>query len=260
VTQVSDKLIEFIHYLADTASEIIVKNFRQQISIDSKLDSSPVTLADREAESEMRRLINLHFPEHGIMGEEFGNENIQNDFVWVLDPIDGTTSFISGRPIFGTLIALLFQGSPEIGLINQPILRERWLGVKGRQTTFNGVTIATRQCLMLGDALLNTTSPDVFSAKKLNHFKMLSRECLSTQYGGDCYGYAMLSSGHTDLIVETDLKPYDFCALIPIVEGAGGRICNWLGNPLKSDSGNDVIAAGDPALADIVVRVLSKSI
>ena len=259
MTQLPEKLIEFTNLLADAASGTIITNFRKQISIESKLDSSPVTLADREAEGEMRRLINLHYPEHGIMGEEFGNENIENDFVWVLDPIDGTTSFISGRPIFGTLIALLYQGSPAIGLINQPILKERWLGVKGHQTTFNGVTVATRQCLMLSDALLNTTSPDIFSARQLNQFQMLSKQCLSTQYGGDCYGYAMLSSGHTDLIVETDLHPFDFCALIPIIEGAGGRICDWLGNSLKSASSNDVIAAGDPALADIVVNILSKN-
>jgi len=258
VTKISGKLINFIHYLADAASEVIVKNFRTQINVASKLDSTPVTLADREAESEMRRLINLHYPEHGIMGEEFGNENIENDFVWVLDPIDGTTSFISGRPIFGTLIGLLFQGSPEMGLINQPILRERWFGVKGQKTTFNGTAVSTRQCLMLSDALLNTTSPDIFTAKKLNQFQKLSRQCLSTQYGGDCYGYAMLSSGYIDLIVETDLKPYDFCALIPIIEGSGGRICDWLGNPLRSNATSDVITAGDPSLADIVVNVLSE--
>ncbi len=257
MTQLPDGISGFAGALADAAGAEIVPRFRTAIDIESKADESPVTIADREAEAAMRRLINERYPGHGIIGEEYGSENAEAEFVWVLDPVDGTRAFIAGKPIFGTLIALLQGGRPVLGVIDQPVLRERWIGIAGEQTTLNGAPVTTRDCPVLSDALLNSTSPDMFDAEALSRFQALSAECGSTQYGGDCYGYALLAGGHIDLVVETDLKPYDFCALIPVVEGAGGRMCDWRGEALSLDSAGDVIAAGDPALADAAADILS---
>jgi len=177
----------------------------------------------------------------------------------VLDPIDGTTSFIAGRPIFGTLIALLEDGWPVLGIIDQPINNERWLGVVGRPTTFNGVPAKTRVCPDLAQAILGTTSPHLFTDHEATHFMALASQCAKRRiiYGGDCYNYGLIAGGHVDLVVESGLKLHDFAALVPIVEGAGGRMCDWKGEPLSADSAGDVIALGDPARVDEVVEILS---
>jgi len=245
--------------LADAAGAVIRPYFRAEFGLETKPDASPVTLADRAAEAAMRAMIEAEHPDDGIIGEEYGTVRGGASRIWVLDPIDGTTSFIAGRPIFGTLIALLQDGWPVLGIIDQPITRERWLGVTGRPTTFNGAPAKTRACPDLTQAILGTTSPHLFTEHEATHFMALASQCAKRRiiYGGDCYNYGLVASGHIDLVVESGLKLHDFAALVPIVEGAGGRMCDWRGEPLSADSGGDVIACGDPARVEQVVDLLN---
>jgi inositol-phosphate phosphatase / L-galactose 1-phosphate phosphatase / histidinol-phosphatase len=236
--------------LADAAGPIIRGYFRRKIAVDEKPDLTPVTAADREAEAAMRRLIESRFPEHGIIGEEHGRTRAEAEYAWVLDPIDGTKSFISGIPLFGTLIALVHRGRPVLGVIDQPILRERWVGVAGRLTTLNGAAVRTRACPILDRATLFCTAPDaMFKGADAEVFGRLSRAVKLVRAGADCYAYAQLASGFIDLVVESGLKPYDYCALVPVIEGAGGAITDWRGQPLDLVSDGRVVACGDPALA-----------
>lgn len=243
--------------LADTAGQAIRPYFRAHFEIETKADSSPVTQADRAAEAAMRRLIEAERPRDGIVGEEYGEKPGTSGRTWVLDPIDGTRSFIAGRPIFGTLIALLGEGWPMIGVIDQPIGRERWLGAVGRKTLYNRAPVASRACRALDTAILATTGPQYFSQHAAEHFSMLARQCGDTLFGGDCYNYGLVASGHVDLVVESGLKLHDFAALVPVVEGAGGRMCDWNGDPLGERSRGDVIAAGDPARIDDIIEALA---
>ncbi len=236
--------------LADAAGIVIRSYFRRKIAVDDKSDLTPVTIADREAEAAMRRLIAERFPDHGIIGEEHGRTRPEADYVWVLDPIDGTKSFISGIPLFGTLIALAHNGRPVLGVIDQPILRERWLGAAGRATTLNGAPVRTRPCRSLGAATLFSTAPEImFKGADADGFASLRAAVKLTRNGADCYAYAQLASGFIDLVVEAGLKPYDYCALVPVIEGAGGIISDWHGRALELGSDGRVIAAGDPTLA-----------
>ncbi|CAI0377476.1 unnamed protein product [Linum tenue] len=241
--------------LADASGEVIRKYFRKKFEILDKDDLSPVTIADRAAEEAMISILLQHFPSHAIYGEENGwqcKEENSSDFVWVLDPIDGTKSFITGKPLFGTLISLLFKGKPILGIIDQPILRERWIGMSGRRTTLDGEEISTRSCLQLSQAYLYTTSPHLFSGDAVEAFARVRDKVKVPLYGCDCYAYALLASGYVDLVVESGLKPYDFLALIPVIEGAGGIITDWKGCDLTWEASQDskapsfnVVAAGD---------------
>ena len=249
--------VDLAHVLADTAGGVIRSYFRRDAGLVTKDDASPVTLADREAEEAMRRRIVAERPMDGIIGEEHGERTGTNGRVWVLDPIDGTRAFISGRPIFGTLIALVEDGWPVLGVIDQPVLGERWVGVVGRPTLFNGAVAKTKRCCDLGDALLATTSPALFGDDQLHAFEHLDGAVRSTVLGGDCYNYGAVASGWIDIVVEAELKLHDFAALVPIVEGAGGRMCDWSGDPLHAGSVGDVVAAGDPARIDDILEALS---
>ena len=249
--------IDLAQRLADAAGAAIRPYFRAEYGLETKSDRSPVTLADREAEEAMRRLILAERPMDAIQGEEFGTREGTSGRTWVLDPIDGTRAFISGRPIFGTLIALVEDGWPLIGIIDQPVLRERWLGVAGRPTLFNGQPATTRNCRELDQALLATTSPALFTDDQLHAFEHLDGAVRSTVLGGDCYNYGCVASGHLDVVVEAGLKLHDFAALVPVVEGAGGRMCDWSGDPLTADSSGHVIAAGDPARIDDILEALA---
>ncbi|MGH6967886.1 MAG: histidinol-phosphatase, partial [Stellaceae bacterium] len=228
---------------------IIRRYFRSGVAVESKADDTPVTAADREAEAEMRALIEARFPDHGVLGEEHGRTRPEAEYVWVIDPIDGTKAFISGVPLFGTLIALTFKGMPVLGVIDQPILRERWFGVDGRKTTLNGKPIATRACSALGGATLFATSPDMFAGADAQAFARVRGAVKLARYGADCYAYGLLAAGFVDLVIEAGLKPYDYCALVPVIEGAGGEMSDWAGEALSLRSDGRVIAAGDPALA-----------
>ena len=251
-----DDDIALAQALADAAGAAIRPFFRLGIAVEAKADASPVTQADRAAEAAMRALIEAARPADGIVGEEYGAVREGAERVWVLDPIDGTRSFIAGRPIFGTLVALLVAGRPVIGVIDQPIARERWLGAAGRGTTLNGVAVAARSCAGLAAAHLATTGPGYFDAAEAAAFARVSAAARDTLWGGDCYNYALLAAGHLDLVVEAGLKLHDFAALVPVSEGAGGVISDWGGRPLDAASDGRVIAAGNPDLLHAVVGLL----
>jgi inositol-phosphate phosphatase/L-galactose 1-phosphate phosphatase/histidinol-phosphatase len=240
-----DPYLALASELADAAGEAIRPHFRQPLAVDDKPDRSPVTIADRAAEMAMRRLITARFPAHGIFGEEFGREREEAEFTWVLDPIDGTKSFISGVPLFGTLIALAYRGRPVLGIIDQPISRERWIGAAGRPTTLNGVPIRRRRCPSLAAATVFATSPDMFRGDDAAAFARVASAAKLVRFGADCYAYGLLAHGLVDLVVEASLKPYDFGAMLPIVEGAGGVVSDWQGAPLTLASDGRVLVAGD---------------
>lgn len=243
--------------LADAAAAAIRPFFRARYDTEYKGDSSPVTEADRAAELAIRAILEKERPRDGIIGEEFGATREDAERVWVLDPIDGTKSFIAGRPIFGTLIALMQAGWPTVGIIDQPIGRERWAGMTGQPTTFNGQPVRARACRDLGEAILASTAPQLFPDCTGEHFSVLARHCRDTVWGGDCYNYGLVASGHVDIVVEAGLKLHDLAALVPVVEGAGGRMCDWSGDPLTADSDGQVIAIGDPARLDDVLEALA---
>jgi inositol-phosphate phosphatase / L-galactose 1-phosphate phosphatase / histidinol-phosphatase len=247
------------HRLADAARAAILPHFRAGDPAERKADATPVTLADRAAEEAMRRLIKAEFPRDAVHGEEFGAEPGNSGRTWVLDPIDGTTGFLAGRPLFGTLIALVVEGWPVLGMIDQAVLKERWLGVTGQPTTFNGQPARTRACRELSEAALATTGPHYFDDHDGAHFMGLAAKTDHRRMvmGGDCYNYAMLASGHLDVVCEANLKLHDYAALVPVVEGAGGTMCDWNGDPLHAASDGHVLALGDPARLEDVVAALA---
>ena len=251
----------FIGRLATASGETILPFFRTALSIDNKNshDFDPVTEADRAAEAVMRRLIKQNFPQHGIVGEEFGSEREDAEYVWVLDPIDGTKSFISGFPIWGTLIALLHQGTPVYGMMHQPFIGERFSGdnVSARYAGPSGDRkLSVRRCPSLAEAVMFTTSPRLMNeGGDREAFFRVENEVRLSRYGGDCYSYCMLAAGHLDLIVETELKPYDIAALIPIVTGAGGIVTTWEGKPAQA--GGRIVAAGDPRVHEAALKRLN---
>jgi len=251
-----DRFLALASELADAAGAEIRPLFRQRLAVEDKSDLTPVTAADRAAELAMRRLIEGRFPDHGIVGEEFGRVREGAEFVWVLDPIDGTKSFISGVPLFGTLIALTHGGHPILGVIDQPISRERWLGAAGRPTTLNGFAIRCRACAGLGAATLFATTPEMFRGPDAAAFAGVSAAVKLVRFGADCYAYGLLAAGFIDLVVEASLKPYDFCAMIPIVEGAGGVATDWRGARLGLASDGRVLVAGDRSTHQAALALL----
>jgi inositol-phosphate phosphatase/L-galactose 1-phosphate phosphatase/histidinol-phosphatase len=251
--------VAFAGKLADAAAVIVRRYFRAGVEVIGKDDASPVTIADRTAEARMRRMIAAQFPTHGIQGEEYGADRADAEYVWVLDPIDGTKSFISGVPMFGTLIALVHRGRPVVGIIDQPISRERWIGAVGRPTRFQGKTASTRACKRLGDAIFFTTSPTMFSGRAEKSFEQLRTSVRLTRFSTDCYAYGLLASGHVDIVIEAGLKPHDYLAQVPIIEGAGGRLTDWEGRRLGLDTGSRICAVGDPRLQKKVLGILPGS-
>lgn len=250
--------IALAHRLADAARAEILPHFRSGLSSEAKADATPVTLADRNAEEAMRRILKAEVSQDGVHGEEFGSVPGRSGRQWVLDPIDGTTAFLAGRATFGTLIALLVDGFPVLGLIDQPVLGERWLGVAGQPTTFNGQPVTTRPCRELGGATIATTGPHYFSQSEGEQFMALAAKTDHKRMvmGGDCYNYACLASGHIDVVCEAGLKLHDYAALVPVVEGAGGLMCDWNGDPLHAGSAGHVLALGDPARLEDVLAAL----
>lgn len=239
------EFIDLATHLADEAGTIARQYFRQPFAVERKGDDSPVTIADRTIEETIRTLLAQHRPDDGILGEEFDTVEGKNNLTWVIDPIDGTKSFVMGRPTFGTLIALCEDGKPILGLIDQPILKERWIGARGLPTTFNGAPINTRPCTDLDSAVMASTTPDMFKRTFPAYEKF---DASRFAWGGDCYAYGLLAGGHIDMVLEAGLKPYDFAALAPVIEGAGGFIRDWNGHPLILQSDGKVIALGDKSL------------
>lgn len=254
----------FVEKLGDAASDAILPFFRTGIGAEDKNKAGrfdPVTEADRAAEVAMRRMIEAQFPGHGIIGEEFGSKRPDAEFVWVLDPIDGTKAFISGLPTWGVLIGLLHKGRPCYGMMVQPFTQERFVG-DGSNASWRGVglgafrgkrRLGTRRCATLKEATIMTTSPHLYNAEKLEALHRLEADAKLTRYGFDCYAFAMLASGHVDCVLEAGVQAYDVVALIPIVEGAGGVMTTWDGG--NAAQGGDVIACGDLRLHD---QALSK--
>jgi inositol-phosphate phosphatase/L-galactose 1-phosphate phosphatase/histidinol-phosphatase len=240
-----DGFLALASELADAAGAVIRPYFRTKLAVDDKADLSPVTAADRAAEAAMRQLINARFPEHGIIGEEYGRERDDAEFVWVLDPIDGTKSFISGVPLFGTLIALARNGQPILGIIDQPISRERWVGAEGRATTHNGAAIHCRACPALAAATIFATTPDMFKGADAAAFARAAGAAKLVRFGADCYASGLVALGFADLVIEASLNTYDFGPMGPIVEGAGGIVTDWQGAPLGLASDGRVVIAGD---------------
>ncbi len=259
-----EELTEFANILADTSGEVIRKYYRNFGGIEAKGDASPVTIADKETEQAIRKLITETYPLHGIQGEEFGLENASADLRWVIDPIDGTTSFMIGRPTFGTLIALTYQGKPILGVIDQPINDERWVGATGQGSQFyrfadgdiQQKSNSVRACGALKEAIIATTGPNYFSAEKLPKFNDIAARARYTVYGGDCYSYALLAMGLVDAVVESGLKAHDFLALKVIVEEAGGISSDWQGEPLDINSNGDVIFCGDKKIHEEILGLL----
>jgi len=252
-----DILLAFAQHLADAAGEVIRRCFRKPLVVSDKPDLSPVTAADRAAEETMWALIEARFPKHGILGEEFGRVREDAELVWVLDPIDGTKSFISGVPLFGTLIALTRAGRPILGIIDQPVLRERWAGAAGRPTILNGAAVSCRPCPVLAAATLFATTPDMFKGEDAAAFARVSAAVKLVRFGADCYAYGLLAAGFVDLVLEASLMPYDFCAMVPVVEGAGGAATDWRGGSLSLASDGRILVAGDRRAHDAALALLA---
>lgn len=253
-----DELLDFAHELANQARIITLSYFRSGIGSDRKSDNSPVTLADRETEAVLREVIATHFPAHGIIGEEEDAKITHSEFEWVIDPIDGTRNFLSGYPLYGTLICLLKDKSPLLSIIDAPVQDERWSAIVDKDTYYNGEPCQTSTKQTLAEAILCSTDLSMFNEKELVPYTELQRQVYQTRFNGDCYLYGMLASGWIDLVVEADLKVYDFLPLVPIVNAAGGVISDWQGKPLTKESKGQVVAAANSALHQQAIEILSK--
>lgn len=246
---------------ADAAASAIRPHFRRPLAVERKGDASPVTEADRAAEHAMRQVLREAFPDHGILGEEEGEERGGARFLWVLDPIDGTKSFVTGRPTYASLIALLDEGVPVLGLLSQPSLGERWVGVRGEPTRFfspvGGPAVARcRACADLSEAQLSLTTLDVFTPEERARWERLAARVAQITWGGDAYAHGLLALGFIDLIAEATYKIWDWAALVPIIEGAGGVITDWAGRPLRPGADGTVLAAGDARLHAAALAIL----
>lgn len=250
-------LSAFASALADEAGKIVTRYFRTDFAIDTKANETPVTIADRAVEEALRKMIEEHHPDDGILGEEFGPKESKSGYTWVLDPIDGTKSFTIGRPSFGTLIAYCKDWTPVLGVIDQPILKERWIG-DSQTTTFNGQKVTTANCTNIKEARIASTSPAQLTqqAGEQMLWQKIYQEGRYMIWGGDCYSYGLLANGWLDAVVETMLAPYDYAALTPIVNGAGGWMGDWNGKPLTLKSDGHTLAIGDARLKEAFIDLL----
>ncbi|WP_428426227.1 histidinol-phosphatase [Pararhizobium sp.] len=250
---------EFFDRLADAAKAQTLPRFRTGISVANKEAAGfdPVTEGDRAAETAIRALIEAHFHEHGILGEEFGNVRLDHDYVWVIDPIDGTRAFISGLPVWGTLIGLYYKGEAVMGLMDQPFTGERYFA-DGKNTHYRGPgedkIVSTRPCADLSQAIMFTTSPHLYTGDIKTRFEAVQSKVQLARYGCDCYAFALLAAGHIDLVIECGLKPYDVGGIIPLIEQAGGIITDWNGGP--AEMGGEVIAAGSAEIHAQALAIL----
>ncbi len=243
-----DEFPYFAEELADAARGIVLKYFRNLGPIEYKRDGSPVTAADREAEAVIRQMIAERYPAHGVAGEEHGRVSSDGPWSWVIDPIDGTRSFITGRPTFGCLIALLYEHQPVLGIIDMPALNERWLGVTGKPSLHNGDHCQSSGRKRVAEATVFATSIDMFTGSERQQFDRLSTAARFRSFGADCYAYGLLASGHADIVMESDMSTHDFLALVPVIEGSGGCISDWHGEPLNFFSGRQVLATANTTL------------
>lgn len=248
---------------ADISRKILSKHrdnhLYSNFNFETKEDASPVTEVDRRVERQVREFIQERHPDHGIYGEEYGKSSVDREFTWVIDPIDGTKHFITGVPTYSSLIALCHFDKPVIGVIDFPAIKERWIGVKDRQTTLNGQKISTKACKELSEAILSTSNPESIAEEHVQGFKKLIESTKFRLYGASSYAYACQAAGRIDVSVDSgEMEPTDYCAIVPVIEGAGGVITDWDGLPLTINSGHSVVAAGDPALHSKVLEVLAE--
>lgn len=252
--------VALAHRLADISGEIALRHFRTPLKVDAKADdiASPVTIADRDAEAAMAAIIRTTFPDHGVIGEEHGSHNPDAEWVWVLDPIDGTQSFINGVPLFGTLIGLIRHGAPWLGCINHPALNQRWVGGGGLATTLNGQPVRARRCATLNQATVYATGPEYLRPEETAAFDRLASAAKKRRYGGtDCFHYAMVASGWTDMACEARLALHDFAAVVPVIENAGGVVTDWSGQPLRRGSSGHILAVGDAHIHADALKALA---
>lgn len=248
-----DEFIEFITYLCEEAAKEILPHYGPDVSIDRKSDATPVTLADRNAEKRIRLLINERYPEHGIIGEEYGSERSDADFVWVLDPVDGTKSFISGVPLFATLIALMYKGRPVIGAINQPVLKQLVIG-DGARTMLNGKPVSGREACPLAEATLCTTDPIRKTLWQNNaDWSALPPKTALYRSWGDAGGYILLCTGFIDIMCDPAMEIWDCAAIIPCLQGAGFTITSWEGS--DAFDGRSIIAAKAPLHREVMATL-----
>jgi len=243
-----DELAHFAENLADTARQMFAPNIGLAPDVEVKADRSLVTALDQAIEVRLRELIEARWPDHGIYGEEHAPVRLDAQYVWVLDPIDGTAAFIAGVPVFGTLIALMDKGVPVLGVIDLPVTQDRWVGIAEQPTLFRGQPCRTRACPVLADAMLTTSNPDLYQPEELPVLDALRARTRWRIYGTACTAYGLLASGRTDIAIDTGLKLWDYAPCVPIIEGAGGVITDWEGRPLRLENwGAQILAAGDPA-------------
>ncbi len=245
---VEQQYIDAAMQIADRAREVSLKYFRQPLEIEKKFDDSPVTVADKQTEALIREEIHTRFPDHGFYGEETGQTDVDADWLWVVDPIDGTSSFSTGKPTFGTLIALLYQGVPVLGVVDLPALDDRWLGVHGQPTLHNGQVVHTNTAENLADASAYTTTTKMFNDLTMPRYLALTGQCKFSVYGADCLAYGLLASGFTEIVVEANLKPYDYMAVVPVIEGAGGCISDWEGDPVRLGTADQILASANESM------------
>ncbi len=251
-----NELLNFAHRLADASGDMLRAAALLPPEVGLKSDDSFVTNTDKAIELRLRELIQKAYPSHGIFGEEFGNVNIDAEFVWVLDPIDGTAAFVAGIPVYGTLIGLALEGRPYVGIIDHPITNDRWAGVAGLMAERNGLPIRTRSCRDLKSALGTCSNPDFMNAGELERFTRLRRQLQYVQYGGSCYAYGVLASGRTDLAIDCGLDAFDVIASIAIIEGAGGSASDWQGSSIALGWSGQIIAAGDDDCRKMAIEIL----
>lgn len=239
------EFLAFANELADASGPILRRYFRSFLTAETKHDASPVTSADKETEATLRAMIRERYPHHGFVGEESGSQSADGEYVWVIDPIDGTRNYLAGKPIFGTLIALIHNRAPLLGIIDCPATEERWEGWHGTGSVFNKRSISVdKPDKPLEECILSTTSPYLFAPEKKGAFERLRQATAQTVFGCDCYAYGLLASGHLDLVAESGLKTHDVMALIPVIEGAGGIVTDWRGEPIRFGAEEtDVLAA-----------------
>jgi len=249
-------LVGFAESLADSSREMILAALEREPEISVKPDASFVTDTDKAVEIRMREMIERAFPDHGILGEEFENINLDAEFVWVLDPIDGTAPFIAGIPVYGTLIGLAWQGKPFVGVMDHPATADRWTGVSGEFARRNGKPVSVRSCAELARAFVTCSSPDFMSADELSRFGKLREHVPYVQYGGSCFAYGTLASGQTDIAVDGGLDPFDVFASAAVIEGAGGFMTDWQGNAIDLGWSGQIIAAGDRRCLDAALGFL----
>ena len=252
-------VVEFVHALADAAGEIVRAAARTRQIVHHKTDTSPVTEVDRAVETRLRELIAARYPGHGVIGEEFGDDRPGAEHVWVLDPIDGTKAFVAGLPVYGTLIGFARGGRPVLGVVEQPVTRERWTGIEGGGTWYNGERVRAEACERLSDALVCTTSPEYYEGVDALAYRRIVSGSRWMVYGGNCHAFAQVARGFADLALEAKVAVYDYCALVPVVENAGGVMTGWRGEPLTVEPapGGRILAGGNQTVHEAAMACLA---